>query len=208
MYKIIYFKKLLPFIIICATTSMSGCASMTPTLETTEQYAIYDIKPSHTATTLTISGAIKVALQKNMSGVQIETSIPPYPTPKYPGRFKLVDPLAHSNFSALAAMSGHSFKTPMCENAVFTARSQNSTLRKYGEGTQFFLCLLPYQEGYNLDIYITYKKYSGALNPAILGATLARTVVGDSSKFIPRTIDQILENIKKTGAKIKLLDSR
>ena len=39
----------------------------------------------------------------------------------------------------------------------------------------------------------------GAFSAATLGATLARTVVGDSSQFIPRTIAQVVDGLKAIG---------
>jgi hypothetical protein len=41
----------------------------------------------------------------------------------------------------------------------------------------------------------------------VLGATLARTVVGDSSQFIPRTIAAMVDSVKATGAASTLVEA-
>ena len=53
----------------------------------------------------------------------------------------------------------------------------------------------------------TFTKASGAFSAATLGATLARAVVGDSSQFIPRTIAQVVEAVKQTGAVVSLVEA-
>jgi hypothetical protein len=58
-----------------------------------------------------------------------------------------------------------------------------------------------------LSIYTTFAKASGAFNAATLGATLARTVTGDSSQFIPRTINDILKALQTAGATVTLLEA-
>ena len=186
--------------------SVAGCASMTPTRETQSSYAIYNVNPSGGVTASRVGEAIKIALQKNMSNVQVRTGIPPSPLPEKPGRFQLVDPFKGSPMGALAARSGQSLETPMCEGALLTATAQDTTMSQYGEGTSFFLCLLPYQGGYHIDVYTSFTKASGSFSAATLGATLARTVVGDSSQFIPRTVKAVVDSVEAAGASVKLLE--
>ena len=176
---------------------------MTPTVETQSSYAIYDVKPNPGISASRIGEAIKVALQKNMSGVQINTDIPPSPLPESPGRFQLVNPFKGSAMGAQAARSGQSLETPTCEGALLTANAQDS-MQGDGEGTSFFLCLLPYQGGYHIDIHTSFTKSSGSFSTATLGATLARTVVGDSSQFILRRIKAVVDSVEATGASTKL----
>lgn len=187
---------------------ITGCASTTPTRETSQAYAIYDIKGNADVTSAKLAEAIKVALQKNMSGVQISNGIPPSPLPEKAGRFQLASPFkGGSNLAALAAASGQSFQVPTCEGAVLTANGRDSSMSKYGEATTFFVCLMPYQGGYALNIYSTFSKASGGFSATSLGATLARSVVGDSSQFIPRTINDIVSGVKATGANPALVES-
>lgn len=125
------------------TAFITGCAFMTPTVETQSSYAIYDVKPNLGISASKIGEALKVVLQRNMSGVQISTGIPPSPLPEKTGRFKLTNPFKTSAIGALAARSGQSFETPSCEGVLLTANAQDS-MRGYGEGSSF-LCLPSYQ---------------------------------------------------------------
>ncbi|WP_204266874.1 hypothetical protein, partial [Citrobacter youngae] len=51
-------------------SGLAGCASTTPTRETSQAYAIYDVKAPDVAPARLVE-AVKVGLQKNMSAVQI-----------------------------------------------------------------------------------------------------------------------------------------
>lgn len=186
---------------------LAGCAATTPTRETSVGYAIYDIQAGPETGAAKIAEAIKVALQKNTSRVQLTNGIPPSPLPKKAPRFQLVSPFKGSNLGALAAASGQSLQVPTCDGATLTANARDSSMSSYGEGTTFFACLMPYQGGYSLNIYTTFTKASGAINAATLGATIMRPFVGDSGQFIPRTIGQIVEGVQQTGATVKLVEA-
>jgi hypothetical protein len=185
----------------------SGCASVTPTREVSSGYAIFDIQAGADIGPARIAEAVKVALQKNMSQVQIVNGIPPSPLPEKAPRFQLVSPFKGSSLGALAAASGQSLLVPTCEGAILTANARDTSMARYGEGTTFFACLMPYQGGYGLNVYTTFTKASGAFSAATLGATLARTVVGDSSQFIPRTIAQMVDSVNATGASVTLVEA-
>jgi hypothetical protein len=58
-----------------------------------------------------------------------------------------------------------------------------------------------------LNIHTTFTKASGAFSAATLGATLAGSVVGDTSQFIPRTIKAIVDGVAATGATVKLVEA-
>lgn len=188
-------------------TVFAGCASVTPTRETSSGYAIFDIKGGPEITHAKIADAVKTALQKNMSQVQINNGIPPSPLPAKAPRFQLISPFKGSNLAALAGASGQNLQLPTCEGSIMTANARDTSMSKYGEGTTFFACLMPYQNGWSLNVYTTFAKSSGAFSAATLGATLARTVVGDSSQFIPRTIAAIVDNVNATGATAKMLEA-
>lgn len=187
--------------------ALAGCASMTPTREISSGYAIFDIKGGPDITHVKVAEAVKTALQKNMSQVQINNGIPPSPLPEKAPRFQLVSPFKGSNLAALAGASGQNLQVPACEGSIMTANARDTSMSKYGEGTTFFACLMPYQGGWSLNVYTTFAKASGAFSAATLGATLARTVVGDSSQFIPRTIAAIVDNVNATGATAKMLEA-
>lgn len=185
----------------------AGCASTTPTREISSGYAIFDIQAGADIGTARLADAIKVALQKNTSQVQIVNGIPPSVLPEKAPRFQLSSPLKGTSLGAVAAASGQSLQVPICEGAVLTANARDTSMARYGEGTTFFVCLMPYRGGYSLNIYTTFAKASGSFSAATLGATLARTVVGDSSQFIPRTISGIVDALKQAGAGVVLVEA-
>lgn len=190
-----------------SSIALTGCLSTTPTKETQVGYAIYKIKPAEGATATEISGALVTALQKNTNSVNVSRDIPPHPLPEQPGRFELVNPFANSNLGALAAASGNNLRTPTCEGAIVTAQATDTSMGNYGENTSFHTCLWQYKDGFHLDVYTRFTVASGSFNPATLGATLARTVVGDTSQFIPRTLDSIVKEIESTGANVSLVEA-
>jgi len=196
------------FIFICAVAALlGGCTSTTPTRERSVAYVIYDIKAGPEVGSGKIAEAVKVALQANTSQVQVVNSIPPSPLPAAAPRFQLVSPFKGSSMEALAAASGQSLQVPMCEGAVLSANAADTSMSKYGEATTFFVCLMPYQGGWSLNIYTTFSKASGAFSAATLGATLARPLVGDTSQFIPRTVNAIVTGVKGTGATVTLVEA-
>jgi hypothetical protein len=186
---------------------LTGCASTTPTREISSGYAVFDIKAGPEIGPARIAEAVKVALQKNMTQVQILNGIPPSPLPEKAPRFQMVSPFKGTNLGALAAASGQSLQVPTCEGAIMTANARDGSMARYGEGTTFFACVMPYQGGLALNVYTTFSKASGAFSAATLGATLARTVVGDTSQFIPRTIAQMVDEVKATGATVTLTEA-
>lgn len=200
-------KAFTPLTCISTVLLAAGCASVTPTREISNGYAIFDIQVGPDIGAARVAEAIKVALQKNVSQINIVNGIPPSPLPEKAPRFKLVSPFKGSNLGALAAASGQNLQLPACEGAILTANARDTSMARYGEGTTFFACLMPYQGGYALNVYTTFTKASGAFSAATLGATLARTVVGDSSQFIPRTIAQMVDGVKATGASVTLVET-
>jgi len=191
---------------VAAALVLAGCGSTTPTREISSGYAIFDVKAGPGVGHAQLAEAVKVGLQKSTSRVQIVNGIPPSPLPETAPRFKLVSPYS-GNMAALAAASGQSVQVPTCDGAIVTARAADTSMREYGEGTTFFVCLMPYQGGHALNVYTTFTKASGAFSAATLGATLARTVVGDTSQFIPRTIGTIVDSVKATGSTVTLVEA-
>ena len=183
---------------------LAGCGGMgTRTTETISSYAIYDISPSSGTTAGQITKSIKTTLTQSMSSVNISSGIPSAPLPDKPGRFQLSNPFKGS---ALGALAGQAGLIPTCDGALMTATSRDSAMSSYGENTMFFLCLLPYTSGYHLDIYVSFTRKSGGFSTSTMAATLMRPLTGDSSKFIPRTIQKIVTGIEETGARSKLVE--
>jgi len=191
---------------VVALVLLAGCASTTPTYQTESSYVIYDVQPVTIDRNLLLD-AITKAVQKHTSQVRVSREIPPAELPEKPGRFVLKDPFANSNMAALLAASGQSTKIPVCEAPLMTIASVDSSMSNYGEKTSFFLCVLPYKSGYHIDIYSTYSRASGGLSSAALGAALARSVVGDSSQFIPRAMNEVRTAAENLGGNVTIVDS-
>lgn len=194
-------------LLAAAALGLCGCAATTPTRETSSGYAVFDIQAGPEVRPARIADAIKRALQANTTQVQIVNGLPPSPLPVAAPRFQLLSPLKGSNLAALAAMAGPTLQVPTCEGAILTANARDSSMARYGEGTTFFACVMPYRGGWSLNVHTTFVKASGAFSAATLGATLARTVVGDSSQFIPRTIAAMVDNLKAAGASVTLVEA-
>ncbi|WP_440056643.1 hypothetical protein ACSLBF_21265 (plasmid) [Pseudoalteromonas sp. T1lg65] len=184
--------------------TMAGCASLTPTKERFEGYKIYDIKTTYSSSlTSKLSSSLKSAMQGNADSVRFENSLPPATLPNDAARFELVNPFA--NAKGLAALAGASVKIPSCEGSVIEATSNDSFAG--AEDTTFFTCLMPYKDGYKMNIYYSFTKVSGGFSSQALGRALAQSVVGDSSQFIPRTIAALEEAVTSNGVKLDLIDS-
>lgn len=182
---------------------ISACASMTPTREVTEGYRIYDVKGSSSHGAL--SSNLKTAMQENADSVKFSNNLPPHPLPDKPGRFELMNPYEGTNIGKLMAAQGKSVKVPQCENALISATSNDNF--QGAENTTFFVCLMPYTQGYHMNVYYTFTKVSGGFTPKALGSQLASSVMGDSSQFIPRTIAALETAITDTGASIAVVEA-
>ncbi|WP_347988504.1 hypothetical protein [Methylomonas sp. AM2-LC] len=184
----------------------TGCAALTPSYITIEGYRIYDIQTNpNSAITKQISANIKEAIQLRANDVTLNNTIPPATLPETPARYVLTDPFKNATGIFAMANSKNPIKIPRCEGAVIDATSHQSFAG--AERTTFFVCLIPYQKGYQLDIYYHYDKVSGGLSTQALGRTLAQSVMGDSSQFIPTTIAALEEAVKEAGVKPVVVDS-
>lgn len=204
--------KALIAVTILSSAMISSCASvnplttLTPTKEIIKSYQIYDIKVADKISPSQLSDAIKVALQKDVTGITVTNDIPPHPLPEQAGRFQLSSPLEGSSLGALAAASGQSLEIASCKGSVMMASASNDAMASHGENTNFTVCLWPYKGGYHLDFYSAFTKTSGGFSAEALGDSLARSIVGDSSQGIPKTIDDVLNSVKGTGATISLVE--
>ena len=194
-------------VISAVALAVAGCASTTPTVEREQAYAIYRVVPADGTSPAQISQAVQTALQRNMSQVQVSRNLPPSPLPETAPRFQVSNPFSGSEFAALAAQGGTNLQVASCEGSLMSAMGHDSSMSDYGESTQFTACLWQYQDGYHVDVHTSFTRQSGGFSPGALGASLARSVVGDSSQFIPRTIGDIVAELEKTGASVELVES-
>ena len=186
--------------------ALAGCVLTTPTYQTESAFVIYDVRPASINRNALLN-AITQAVQKHMTQVRANRDIPPAELPDKPGRIALKKPLGNSGLATLMAASGQSVTVPTCEGQILTIAASDTSKARYGERTEFFLCVLPYKEGYHVDIHVSYARASGATSSAVLGATLARTVVGDASQFIPRTIGAVRAAAEGLGATVGVVNS-
>lgn len=179
-----------------AVVSLAGCAGMTPTHEKVEGYRIYDISTAYSSgVTQSLAANIRAAMQKNAKDVQFNNQLPPDPLPAQPGRFQLINPFQGA--TGYLALAGANAKVPQCPGSVIQATSHDSFTG--AEQTTFFVCLMPYQQGYAMNVYYTYDKVSGGISAEALGRALAQSVAGDSSQFIPRTVAALEQAVKSTN---------
>lgn len=187
--------------VILTSISLVGCksTSMTKTKETKKSYVIYDIQVGDSISPTDMSKAIKEALQANTDSVKIIEDLPPYPLPEKSPRFQLINPFGKS---AMAALAGN-IKIPTCDGALVYGQATDKSMSSYGENTQFYTCLWQYEGGYHVDIYTQFQIESGGL--ANIGVDMMRGMMGDSSQFIPRTINSIKHNLEALNVKTTLV---
>ena len=185
--------------------ALGGCAAMKPTYQTESSFVIYDVRPAGIDRTQLLD-AVQAAVQKSASKARVMRDIPPATLPETPGRFELKDSFANSNLGALMAAQGQAMRVPTCQNALMTIASDDTSMAGYGEKTTFFLCLLPYREGYHIDIYATFTRASGGFSPEALTSATVRSMTGDSSQIIPRTMMDIRKAAESIGGQVTVVD--
>lgn len=190
-------------IAVLALFLIAGCSSMTPTQKTEASFVIYDVQPVSINRDQFLD-AITQAVQKNQQQVRVTRDIQTGELSDNPGRFVLKDLFANSSFGALMAANGQSMKKPVCDNPVLTLASGNSSA---SGDTTFFLCVIPYKSGYSVNIYSTFSSSSGGISVNALGAALAKSVVGDSSQYIPRAMNEVRTASESVGGKVAIIDS-
>lgn len=192
-------------LLVCASAMLSGCATMTPTVESKSQYAIYQVELPEGVQTSQVGQAIKISLQKQLNSVQVSENIPPYPLPETAPRFQISNPFG-PNLTALAGPSSMT-QVAVCDGALLYARGRLTAMEEYGESSTFTVCLWQYQGGYRLDTHVVYVEKSGGFSPEALGVALAKKTVGNSSQLIPRTFESIVSEVEKTGARVSKVES-
>ncbi len=142
---------------------LGGCASTTPTRTTEQAYMIIDVKGDSSIRDTVLDTIIDSA-QSSMDSLTVNRGIPPASLPEKASRFKLVSPFQNtqlgnvmSGFSALSQASGGSgMKIPQCDSPILTMKSDKS-VSGWSERTTFFICVVQYQTGYQVDVYTTFE---------------------------------------------------
>lgn len=176
--------------------------SLTSSTETSSSYIVYDIRSQDLGSDV-LSDAVLRGIQAQTSRVKATRGIPSYPLLEQPSRFELKRPEVTGN---LAALVGVMPQRPSCSDSVLTVNAVNSGMASQRESTTFFACVIPYTGGHTLSIYTTFEKTSGGFSAEALGASLARSIVGDSSQFIPKTIDAIMTEVDTLNVSYEIMD--
>ncbi|QJR82151.1 hypothetical protein CA267_016030 [Alteromonas pelagimontana] len=183
----------------------TGCASTTPTKSTEQAYLIINI-PGDSSIRQQVVDTVITTVKENMNSLTYNQGIPPALLPATAPRFTLVNPFGQSGFAAMAQAQGMNLKVPQCQDPLLTIKSDSST-SGWSESTTFFTCVVQYADGYHVDIYATFEQESGGLSVNALSQSLARSVVGDTSQLIPRTMKRIQIALQNASPETSVVDS-
>lgn len=161
------------------------------TTTTKPTLVVFDIRPA-TVSLGAVHEAILGAFRVHYDGLKAHQELAPYPLPTGAPRMRFV-----KEMSAFGEIN-----VPVCEGATSQITAQDSSGAKYGDGSVIQACAFPYKEGVRVNFYASYIETSGgktSLNVmgGALGRLLTRAVgIGDSSKFIDVTVDELESRFK------------
>lgn len=192
--------------ITAAITTTPIAAAAQDSSRTTELYHIFDFK-----TAVKRGEMIRIlqdGINPNISKSNTVTPIVMGPAPETPGRFTLVNPFENSPYAGFISTSQLStIKQARCDGAVWIS----SAVRKVRGSQQLMitLCLFPYVEGYQLDVYaIDIKEKGGGLD-ARLGRALGQAIVGNSDNWTNKTILDVVRYVRTTtGATVTYIEGQ
>lgn len=185
--------------VACALVMTPIAAGAQDSSRTTELYHIFDFK-----TAVKRGEMIKIlqdGINPNISKSNTVTPIVMGPAPETPGRFTLVNPFQNSPYAGFVSTSQlATIKQARCDGAVWIS----SAVRKVRGSQQLMItmCLFPYVEGYQLDVYaIDIKEKGGGLD-ARLGRALGQAIVGNSDNWTNKTILDVVRYVRTTTGAI------
>ncbi len=162
-------------------------------LEIKTYFAVYEIKfPSNEQQKL--EEAITNAVRHWFRDAQLTRGIPSSPQAPAPGKMLVV--------------KQGSVQKGQCEGEWFAVEGEYTGMARYGEISQMKTCVYQYSKGYRVYFLANFGQRSGmGGGNSILGAMLGRSLVGDSSKFIPMTLERLETNVKEAGGEIILVEA-
>lgn len=181
--------------------AQDAISSITRESKTTKPvFAVFDVRPS-TADAGAIQDAIAAAFRVHYDGIKVNQVIAPYPLPAAPGRM---------SFSQQGSWLG-TVSYPSCVGATSIITGSDSSMAKYGEISILQGCVFSYRDGVRVNVYALFGQMSGGSNTNILGAMLGRAIskavgLGDSSKFIDKTVDDIDERLRALGSSVAMVE--
>ncbi|MFA5123168.1 hypothetical protein [Zavarzinia sp.] len=174
-----------------------SCAGAKPTSQITRNLVTYKI--AGTAYERVADAVTKGLQGSNADAVRVDRSLLPANLPDAPGRLELKNPIG-GNLGTLLAGQGQRLQIPACDNAPYIATGSDQSFARYGESTGYYVCLWAYKDGVSLDIFTAFEIRKGGVEN--IGQDLARAVLGDSSQFIQKSIDNMLNEVRATGAAV------
>lgn len=163
-------------------------------------FAVFDVRPASTSLDA-LQDAVSSAFKKHYDGIKTTQQMAPYPLPSGAPRM---------TFQQASSAAG-TISVPDCAGASAIITSSDGTLAKYGEISVLQGCVFPYRDGYRVNVYALFVQKSGGANINVLGAMLGRAVtnaigIGDSSKFVGETIDDIETRLKAITPQVALVE--
>lgn len=177
--------------------SQDAVSAITRTSDSSSgNFAVFDVRPS-TLSQEKIRDEIAAAIRTHYDHLKIQNLMAPYPIPDGAPR--------------MTFRTEGSIQVPECRGATASIVARDSSFSSYGEGTVIQSCIFPYQAGYRVNFYGFFMQRSGGANTNVLGAMLGRVFtnavgLGDSSRFIHKTIDEIESRLRELSPSVSLVE--
>lgn len=181
-----------------AQDALSNIVRSTTSTKTT--FAVFDVRPANTSVDA-LQEAVAGAFRKHYDGIRVMQQMAPHPLPAYAPRM---------GFYQQATQLG-TISAPDCPGAAAIITSSDTTMAKYAEASILQGCVFPYRDGYRVNVYAVFVQKTGGPDPRVLGAMLGRMVtnavgIGDSSRFIGETVDDIETRLKSVTPDVALVE--
>ncbi len=177
--------------------AQDAISAITKTTDTsTSSLAIYDVRPA-TIGQDRIRDEVVAAIRVNFDNLKVRNQMAPYPLSVGAPR------MTFRNVGEI--------QVPECSGASTIITASDASFAGSGEGTVLQACIFAYQAGYRVNYYGYFMQRTGGASFGVLGAMLGRVVtnaigLGDSSRFIHTTVDDIDKRLNSLGATIALVE--
>ncbi|WP_296947716.1 hypothetical protein [uncultured Massilia sp.] len=182
----------------CAQDALNDIVRSSTNTKTT--FAVFDVRPAGTSLE-GIQEAVAAAFRKHYDGIKVMQQMAPYPLPAYAPRMGF-----HQE-----SLRGSIVSAPDCPQAAAIVTSSDGTLARYGEASVLQGCVFPYRDGYRVNVYALFVQKSGGADVNVLGAMFGRAItnavgIGDSSRFIGETVDDVETRLKALAPDVALVE--
>lgn len=163
-------------------------------------FAAFDVRPTAQPPGA-LEEAIAAAFRKHYDGIKVTQQMAPYPLPAYAPRMTF-----HQEATHVGQVS-----VPDCPDASAVITSSDKSLAKYGETSVLQACVFPYRDGYRVNVYALFVQKTGGADIGALSGMLGRAVtnwmgIGDSSRFIGETVDEVETRLKGVAGDVALVE--